>query len=208
MTTEATSSMDEQTVATRTEILRQAHDLFCHYGFKKTNIGDIARCCGMSPGNLYRFFRNKQAIGLAAVEQFFRQSETVMESVLLVPGGTAEERLRGLMTAGIGHILDELDRNPRMVELAEFLCEPDNAEGWELLNTHLAWRRARVIAEIERGIANGEFAPCDTEATAIAFGNALKVFWMPVTLASWRDPQTIRPELKAVLELVFRGLRA
>ena len=131
----------------RTEILRHAHDLFCHYGFNKTNIGDIANCCGMSPGNLYRYYRNKQGIGLAVVQQYFAQSETAMETVLMLPEGTAEERLRAFLKTGIGHILAELDRNPKIVELAEFLCDSGNDEGWELLNAHLQWRRTRVALQ-------------------------------------------------------------
>ena len=53
--------------ATRYEILRHAEDLFGHYGFSKTNMADIAERAKMSPGNLYRYYRNKQAIGLAVV---------------------------------------------------------------------------------------------------------------------------------------------
>ena len=45
-------SPDVQAAATRAEICRHALDLFSHYGFQKTNIGDIATRCEMSPGNL------------------------------------------------------------------------------------------------------------------------------------------------------------
>ena len=43
-----------QADAVRHDILLKSLELFGHYGFAKTNIGDIADCCGMSPGNLYR----------------------------------------------------------------------------------------------------------------------------------------------------------
>lgn len=203
----ATKTDDAQADATRAEILRHAHSLFTHYGFNKTNIGDIAKCCEMSPGNLYRYFRNKQAIGLAAVRQYFDEAEAAMAGALAsCPNATAEERLRTHLTTGISHILNEMQRNPKMLELAEFLCEDE--AGLELLQQHIAWRRARTVAEIDRGMASGEFAPCDAGATAAAMGNALKVFWMPMTLARWHDPSTIMPELHAVLDLIFCGLRA
>ena len=52
---------------TRGFIVEQSMELFAHYGYSKTNIGDIAQACSMSAGNLYRYFRNKQAIGHAVV---------------------------------------------------------------------------------------------------------------------------------------------
>ncbi|MEM7743401.1 MAG: TetR/AcrR family transcriptional regulator [Pseudomonadota bacterium] len=196
---------ESQTEATKAEILRHAHDLFAHYGFWKTNIGDIAKCCEMSPGNLYRYFRNKQAIGLAVVGQYFAQAETAMETPLLLPGGTTEERIRAFVTTGIQHMKDEVEQDPKIVELAEFLMNDD--DGMELLHTHIAWKRRLLAREIERGIASGELRPCDPEQTAATLLNALKVFWMPTTLSMWRDPQTIVPELNAILDLMFGGLR-
>ena len=35
--------------AVREQILREARDLFAHFGFNKTNIGDIAEQANMSP---------------------------------------------------------------------------------------------------------------------------------------------------------------
>lgn len=200
------STTRKQADGMREEILRHAHDLFAHYGFNKTNIGDIAKCCGMSPGNLYRYYRNKQAIGLAAVQQYFDQAEAAMETALLIADGSAEERIRRLLTTGIQHIVDELHRNPKIVELAEFLCE--DAQGLEILGAHIAWKRARLRDELARGVADGSLAACDLEKTSATVLLGLKMFWMPMTLAHWRDSSTIMPELEDLLDLMFRGLRA
>lgn len=197
---------EAQAEAMRAEILHQAHDLFAHYGFNKTNIGDIAKCCGMSAGNLYRYFRNKQAIGLAVVEQYFRMVETAMETPLILPGERAETRIRQFLTTGIQHLKEELERDPKIVELCEFLM--NDSGGQELLSEHIAWKRTRLAEEIRRGIAAGELMPCDAEPTAATLLNALKMFWVPISMATWRDPDTIMPELEAILDLIFRGLRA
>ncbi|MEM1297777.1 MAG: TetR/AcrR family transcriptional regulator [Pseudomonadota bacterium] len=197
---------ENQADAVREEILRHARELFCHYGFNKTNIGDIAKCCGMSAGNLYRYYRNKQAIGLAAVAQYFAQAEAAMEAEFVIPGGSAEERIRRFLDTGIRHIVEELDRNPKIVELAEFLCEDE--QGLELLDSHIAWKRALVAREIQRGVAAGTLRDCDCERTSATLLNALKMFWMPMTLARWRDPATIMPELEDLLDLLFRGMRS
>lgn len=196
---------EEQVAATRAEILHHAHRLFSHYGYWKTSIGDIAKCCGMSPGNLYRYFRNKQAIGLASVEQYFREVEQAMESAFEQPGGTPEARIRAALCTGVAHLLAEFDRNPRMVELAEFLCS--DAEGLEVLGRHIAWKRERIARELSCGMKDGTIAHADAEKTAGIMLNALKAFWNPTTLALWRDRTTVVPELEEILDLMFRGLR-
>lgn len=195
-----------QAEQTRCEILRHALGLFSRYGFWKTNIGDIADCCKMSPANLYRFFRNKQAIGLAVVQSYFEMIQVAMETPLLLPTGTPEERIRIFIETGVQQLVNELERNPKIVELAEFLCNDE--DGLVVLQSHIAWKRTRLAREIERGIVDGTLAPCNAEERAGTILNALKSFWIPMTLAHWRDRSTIMPELRDILDLMFDGIRA
>lgn len=190
----------------RHQIVRCACDLFTHYGFAKTNIGDIAQCCTMSPGNIYRYFKNKQAIGLAVIADYFHMAQTAMETELLLPGNGAEDRIRRFLTAGIAVMARQVQEHPKIVELAEFLMEDE--QGMELLGRHIAWKRTRLAGDLAAGIETGEIAPCDPEQTAVTMLNALKIFFMPPTLIRWRDHSTILPELNDILDLLFRGLRA
>lgn len=190
----------------RQDILRHAVDLFSHYGFWKTNIGDIAERAGMSPGNIYRYFRNKQAIGLAVVQSYFEAEHTIMETELLLGGGSAEERIRRFILAGVGQLAQELEIHPKIVELADFICSDE--EGMAALQAHIAWKRGKLAAELKRGMEAGEIAPFDPEQLAATVLNTIKIYFMPMTLTLWRDPATILPELEDSLDLIFRGLRA
>lgn len=201
-----TMTDDVQAEATRAEIRRHALDLFSHYGFQKTNIGDIAQRCGMSPGNLYRFYKNKQAIGLAVIRDYFNLVEAAMDLALVEAGDDPETRIRAFLETGVGQLVDELERTPKIVELAEFLCEDD--EGWALLGEHIGWKHQRLMAELRRGVDAGVFACEDFEVTASAMLQSLKAFWMPMTLAAWRDRATIMPEMRAIVDLMFRGVFA
>ena len=207
MTAEAKrgASDSDKTDTVRMEILHKATDLFAHYGFWNTNIGDIAECCGMSPGNLYRYFRNKQAIGLAVVSTYFDMVQTAVGTVEMLPGGTPEERIRKWLEVAVEQGVIQVEEHPKIVELAEFLSEDE--DGWALLQEHIAWKRVHLAREIQKGIDSGDLEPCDTEQTAAILLNALKAFWMPMTLAKWKDKSTIMPELHALLDLFFRGLR-
>jgi len=190
--------------ATRYEILRHAEDLFGHYGFSKTNMADIAKRAKMSPGNLYRYYRNKQAIGIAVFDTFFRQSEAGMEAAM---SGIEdpETRIRALISTGVRLVVGEMARNPKIMELVEFLLHED--EAWAKLQVHISWKRDKVMAELERGMATGQFAKMDVRPTAVNLMHATKAFQMPQSLTAWREPETILPELDGVLDLVFSGLR-
>ncbi len=196
----------EKTEPVRFEIIHKATELFTHYGFWKTNIGDIAECCGMSPGNLYRYFRNKQAIGLAVVATYFEMVQTAVGTVEMIPGGTPEERIRKWLEAAVQQGVSQVEEHPKIVELAEFLVDDD--DGWAMVQEHTAWKRTHLAREIQKGIDTGDLEPCDAEQTAAILLNALKAFWMPMTLAKWKDKSTILPELHATMDLFFRGLRA
>lgn len=53
----------------RERILSAAHCCFEHSGFHAASMATIAETAGMSPGLIYRYFENKNAIILAIIEQ-------------------------------------------------------------------------------------------------------------------------------------------
>ena len=112
--------------AVRWDILMHASELFLHFGFSKTNIGDIAERAGMSPGNLYRYFKNKQAIGLAVVEKYFAMVQAGMDTELMIPGGTAKQRIHKFMRSEVDNLVSKLAEMPRIVELADFMWESED----------------------------------------------------------------------------------
>ena len=83
----------------------------------------------------------------------------------------------------------------------------DEEEAWAELQVHIGWKRDNVKAELERGMQTGQFRQMDLHASAVNLMHATKAFQMPQSLMSWREPETILPELDGVLDLVFGGLR-
>ena len=55
---------------TREQILDAATNRIKHYGYGKTTMSEIAGDCGMSAGNIYRFFASKLDIAEAMARQF------------------------------------------------------------------------------------------------------------------------------------------
>ena len=64
-----TSKTEARTQAQRERILAAAHTCFVKYGFHAASMATIAEKAGMSPGLIYRYFENKNAIILAIIER-------------------------------------------------------------------------------------------------------------------------------------------
>ncbi|MEM7527921.1 MAG: TetR/AcrR family transcriptional regulator [Pseudomonadota bacterium] len=189
----------------RLEIIEASMVLFQHYGFSKTTMADIARATSMSPGNLYRYYKNKQDIGRAVVERYFRMSEAQMETGLMLPGGGPAERIRGLISDGVGHLMREMAHNPRLVELADFICS--DPEGMISLQQHVEWKEKAIAKEVVRGIQTGEFKPCDAEQVGQIFVAATRAYWMPMALIHIRQEDGKPVLLEDIIDLMLAGLR-
>lgn len=202
---EGSHEISPQAEATKALIRDMAEGLFGHYGYSKTSIGDIAKACTMSPGNLYRYYRNKQAIGLAVVERYFERQAAKMTAAKAVEG-PAEARLRGTITAGVTHLVEMMDGNPRLFEMAEFLCE--DPDGQALLARHRDWKSDFLSNLVLEGVLAGEF---DVPNAAEAGWDLLlttTAFWMPQALMAWHDQEMILEDLQRVLDLILPGMRA
>ncbi|MFZ4071189.1 MAG: TetR/AcrR family transcriptional regulator, partial [Caulobacterales bacterium] len=70
-------SMDEK-VSTRERILHAAMMRIKHYGYGKTTMAEIASDCGMSPGNIYRFFEAKIDIAEAMARAHYADQQQEM----------------------------------------------------------------------------------------------------------------------------------
>lgn len=62
------SAVEERALAQRTRILEAARVCFENSGFHCGSMATIAKTAGMSPGLIYRYFENKNAIILAIIE--------------------------------------------------------------------------------------------------------------------------------------------
>lgn len=70
---------------------------FSTYGFKKTNVDEIARAAGISKGAFYRFYESKEMLFMDVMEQVeVRGREEILKAITL-PGPTSRARLYGIL---------------------------------------------------------------------------------------------------------------
>jgi AcrR family transcriptional regulator len=153
-------------------ILAVARRRFEAFGYRRTNIAEIARDAGVAPGTIYRHFESKEDLLRRVVEE--SNAEWLEEARRALGGeGTAIERLLRLGQASIefnrrhkllGAVLDrdhEIIFAPLLDELLDKLLEQNVA----------------MMAEVIRGgIEAGALRPVDPEKAAFILfvaGNAL-----------------------------------
>jgi len=185
----------------RCQILQHAMTLFAHYGYAKTNIGDIAKECCMSPGNLYRHFRNKQAIGEEVVREYMASEQADLELIADKPGIDCETRLHQFFQSNVGRLMEELRTNPKLIELAQMIMDGDSG----ILAHHIEWKRDRIIAMLHEGIEAGRLQG-DPAAMSCVLLDMTRGFLMPQALAQM-DFDKVPARLDALLNLALAGMR-
>ncbi|WP_342240737.1 TetR/AcrR family transcriptional regulator [Inquilinus sp. OTU3971] len=108
----------------RRRILEAAADCFARRGFHGTGMAEICEAAGMSAGNLYRYFRNKEAMIAALVDAEREETSALFRAVEdtddpLAAITTLLESFLTLTTDAAGHrlwleILSEGARNPQI----------------------------------------------------------------------------------------------
>ncbi|MCE9650834.1 MAG: TetR/AcrR family transcriptional regulator [Parvibaculum sp.] len=188
------------------EIMSAALHLFSERGFATTRLEDVAEAAGVSKATIYLYFASKDDLFKAIVREVASPRIEEIEAFIDGFDGTAIDLLRGLYVHA-----SAIARSPELRPIIKIvLTEIGNFPEIAIFyRNEIAFRGLRNIARIiERGIASGEFHPCDGIATAqsIIFPllmNALatQVFGAAPEL----DPDRFLPNH---LEFVLRGLAA
>ena len=190
------------------EIVEAALEVFAEKGFSAARIDDVAARAGISKGTLYLYFASKEELFKAVVRQALLPNLARVEGLLRAHPGPSAARIE-LMIRQIGALLQgtRIGVIPKLViaeagnfpELARFYHQEVIRRGLGLLG-----------AEVERGIARGEFRPVDP-------GHGARLLVAPVLLAAiWKSTFEAHAGaaldapafLAAALDVLLRGLRA
>ena len=162
--------------STRVDIMKSAAKAFRRLGYHGATVEQIAAALKMKKGNLYYYFKNKEAILFAchqySLDELIRLLDEVERS-----GLSADEKLRRLIVAFVHTILDELHGTALFLDLEA------------LSPVHLKAVIARrdtfdrgVRRVLEEGMATGTFGPGDAKLRAFALFGAVN--WIP----RWFNP--------------------
>jgi len=195
----ASERIRRKSEARRLDILRAAARVFRRSGVAAAGMREIAEEADLSPGNLYYYFAGKDEL------LYFCQDRTVdrmLESVEAVRTSDLPlaAQLHSVIRAHLHCTLDELEGATAHLEidmLAEALRRP-------LIEKRDKYEQS-VRALIARGVAQGEFAPCDAALVARAILGALN--WT----SRWYRPegaQSVAAIAEGLADYLVRGIAA
>ena len=186
---------------TREQILQAAMERIMHYGYAKTTMAEIARDCGMSAGNIYRFFASKIDIAEAMARNL--NMEINAQNAALVRGkGSSVEKMRRFHHTALTKTFEKLDKDAKVLEIAEVL----SSERPTFANEEMAQERVYLVQLLEQGIAEGVFAPMDNpNFIAEMMQSATMKFRYPQLWSRLTLPKLER-ELDGVMDIILAGL--
>jgi TetR/AcrR family transcriptional repressor of nem operon len=68
--------------ATKATIIGAARHLFKYQGYKKTTIDDICEAASIKRGNLYFYFRSKEELALAAIDDALKREFPFLDRIM------------------------------------------------------------------------------------------------------------------------------
>ena len=174
----------------RSEILQAAQACFARAGFHQTSMQEICAEAGMSPGNLYRYFRSKEEIIAGIAERDRAEAAQQLASV-----GTGDF-FDGLAALARHHLVEStIEEVSLCAELmAESRRNPEVARIYQEMERDM---RSRFIALLRDAAERGEIR------RDIDFDGTVTVLFALADGLSWR--RAVQPSFnaEAVMPLVL-----
>ncbi len=188
----------------QSEILESAARAFAKKGFHGTSIDDVAREVGISPSSLYRYFKGKEALYRALVDNI---AEVILApfSDPLLPTLPFGQRLEWLVRRQLATVEAHRDF---FITFASDRASMD----WQLAGTGDpvgdAYQRwvAAFRALLEEGVADGALRRLDTWNTAYLVTGALSA-----TVFRWirgQLPVALQDYVPILLDMLSCGIRS
>ncbi len=185
----------------RHQILEAAARRFADYGYSKTTVAEIAGDCGMSSGNVYRYFDSKEAIAIARVEDKLEEKARVCEAAVDATAPSIEQlhqyllaRLRFTHAFNCG--------GSHLHELVQLITDRHR----DLIERYDARAVDWLAKIIGRGAERGEFRSLDVRRAAVAVAAATLAFCVPFFM---QEPlESLEGKLDGLLDLLHQGLKA
>jgi len=197
----------QRATETRAAILRAAADVFAQSGLTGARTEAIARDAGVNKALLYYYFKSKDELYCAVLEEHLREFSRRGLEVLDSPGSA-----RSLVLRYVNMHFDFISSRPCYPALFQRMMMSGGHLRKRLVEEHLIPLSRKFTALIERGTRHREFRKVDARHTAISLV-ALTVFYFSganvIREVSGVNPYS-KPQLKRrkeeVLEFIRHGL--
>jgi len=163
---------------------------------------EIAKDCGMSAGNLYRYFESKFDIGVGVAQLYITRAEEILREVMQRTDLNPTQRLQAFVMEKLRFMHTHIIEQPNVQDLVDYILE----ERWDLVLAHRDVQNSLMSEILSEGNRTGDFKVADVVQTANAIYSMTTKFRMPhfiknVTL------EELEQEAIAVVALMIKGLK-
>jgi TetR/AcrR family transcriptional regulator, repressor for uid operon len=184
----------------RDRIVAAAMSCFARLGFHGASMQDICAEAGMSAGNLYRYFRSKEAI-IAAIAEIERERNN-QALALLEEHEDPVEGMKALARFFGSQMADPVMAALCAETLAEAIRKPEIRA---IFDTNIADAHGAIARALRRGIASGHVDPqIDVDMVVrllMAMGDGLTAH---ASMAAFMTPDRIEATVSLLLDKFLR----
>jgi AcrR family transcriptional regulator len=183
----------------KAQIIQAATEVFSKQGLANTRMDDIAAAANLSKGTLYLYYKSKEELTTAIIEQIFTPNLEYLQQI------EADSSLSQL-NAFAHHIIMSFEQFTDIYPLIlEFYATREPSQR-DLLNQYFTQYREALSSMIKQGIASGEINSVDSVQTAIS----LTALFEGTALLKMINPSLFdfRTQCLTHLNLLLEGLKA
>ncbi|HPD95924.1 MAG TPA: TetR/AcrR family transcriptional regulator [Tenuifilaceae bacterium] len=184
----------------REAIVKVATQIFSRFGFKKTSMDDIAKGLRMGKSSIYYYFRGKEEIFRAVVDQ---EVEILKEKVEIILS-SADDTVSKLRS----YVKLRMDLVKHLANYTEILKNDDlmNMEITEKFRKKYDEEEISIIRQIlEEGVQKGTFKIKDIDMSELAIITAMKGLEAPLVATNIGDEKLNRV-IDDILDILFYGI--
>jgi AcrR family transcriptional regulator len=193
--------MRKKETKTREKIIKNALKIFAQKGFFRTAMDDIAQATGVAKGTVYLYFKDKQDLYIATIDEHFNRALETLSAIeaKTTPPGEKMEEIAVNFIEYIKHL-----KTTYML----FTFENINLKGKTLKQMHTVIEpkiqaMIEIISKIIRsGIHSNEFRKVDPKVAAFYFISTIRAIFLSDFYMS-----DVSFKTDTVLKLFFEGLK-
>lgn len=142
----------------RTRILRTAYELYAAGGFEAVSMDRVAEKAGLKKANLFHYYRTKEALGSAVIEEAARRHAEGMRALFSDPTQDPVTAVRGLFDRGTAGMRQDCARGCFIGKMGQEIDERSPEMRRKLAACLTGWR-GDVAAFLDGWRKKGYFRP-------------------------------------------------
>jgi len=189
-------------VQVKQKIVKVASSVFNKFGFKKSTIEDIAQAAGMGKSSIYYYFKSKEDIFEAVVQQEAYELSLELEKKVINSIDNPKEKIRN-------YVLIRMRFLKEMVNFFEALKNDylGNLTFTERIRKKYDKEEQQMLSGIlEEGVSQGIFKVRNTKFVALVLVTFLKGLESSLLINEEMALEDLEGNLDEILQVVFYGM--